>query len=183
MTIPVKHLIVVATTLAFPGCYLSQGPSDPEASNDSPDGEYNGTELRDRGMGIEGFDEEANDLDPVLFDADSNPGCTNTDQWLTLTGAGIDWRSSISVTYPFSGATAEIPGDSPRLDWRDLTETAFRTMSDLPWVPAQTNPDSWPSGNYLIHVTNPNGNVSNDVALRLQHCSEGPQRMQGDAIR
>jgi len=114
---------------------------------------------------------------PILDTAVPSDACTNRDDWIALEGVYIDWRASVTISYPYSGAHTTITKDDKDhangdlLDWQDISRIAFRTFQELEWTSGRDGRGGgFVSGYYLVHVTNPGEVESNAVGLNLQWC-------------
>lgn len=114
------------------------------------------------------------ELGPILYETEPNRGCTNRDKPITLYGTRIHWEAVVTITYPYDEGFAKMSADdldecnTPLVNWSDITEISFRTYQDLNW----SDGGGFTSGQYLVRVTNPDGQDSNEIGLNLQWCDE-----------
>ena len=115
---------------------------------------------------------EPGEGDPILFEVIQDFGCINRDSWIDIIGTGIHWEATVTISYPFSESWTTVTRDQvdgcnqPFVNWVDTDQIEFRTRSDLQW----NGMSRFVTGNYLVHVTNPDGSSSNAIGLYLQWC-------------
>lgn len=113
---------------------------------------------------------------PVLFEADPTKSCENQDTVVSLVGTNIHWKATVTITYAWDMRSVVVSDQVDEcgasvLQWSDITRISFRTRQDFVWEGG----GNFVSGYYLVHVTNPDGQSSNDVGLNLQWCESGGQ--------